>query len=193
MRVSSKGCSPLQMHSDFISAFPPFVDKKGLQWFLWILNYRRFIKGAAGSLALLTEVLKGDIKMNLAFSVAKSDLSIVPTLVHPDTSAKVSLSVDVSGSHIRAVLQQDVAGSWAPLAFYSKKLSSTRSRYSTIDQDLLFRSALVCHAAAQPVFPLRIQLWYYSSPWCREYDSWWLILSYLFEMGTQLCLETNLC
>ena len=110
--------------------------------------------------------------MNLAFSVAKSGLSIVPTLVHPDTSAKVSLSVDASSSHIRAVLQQDVAGSWAPLAFYSKKLSSTRSRYSTIDQDLLFRSALVCHAAAQPVFPLRIQLWYYSSPWCTEYDSW---------------------
>ena len=79
--------------------------------------------------------------MNLAFSVAKSDLSIVPTLVHPDTSAKVSLSVDASGSHIRAVLQQDVAGSWAPLAFYSKKLTSTKSRYSAIDQDLLFRSS----------------------------------------------------
>ena len=77
--------------------------------------------------------------MNLAFSVAKSGLSIVPTLVHPDTSAKVSLSVDASSSHIRAVLQQDVAGSWAPLAFYSKKLSSTQSRYSAID--LLFKSS----------------------------------------------------
>ena len=38
MRVSSKGCFPLQMHSDVISAFPRLVDKKGLQRFLSILN-----------------------------------------------------------------------------------------------------------------------------------------------------------
>ena len=62
--------------------------------------------------------------MNLTFSTAKSVLSKVPTLVHTDTSAKVSFSVDASGSPIRTVFQQDVAGSWAPLAFYSKKLLS---------------------------------------------------------------------
>ena len=74
--------------------------------------------------------------MNLAFAVAKFVLSNVPTLVYPDTSGKVSLSVDASGSHIEAVLQQDFAGSWAPLAFYSKKLSSTKSRYSAFDREL---------------------------------------------------------
>ena len=62
-------------------------------------------------------------------------LSEVPTLVHPDPSAKVSLSVNASGSNIKAVLQQDVAGFWAPLAFYSKKLSSAKSRYYAFDQD----------------------------------------------------------
>ena len=87
---------------------------------LGILNfYRRFIKAAAGILAPLTEALKVKVsalswtlEMNLAFSPAKSVLSDLPTLVNPNTSAKVYLSVDASGSsHIRAVLQQDVVDS----------------------------------------------------------------------------------
>ena len=49
MRVSSKGCFPLQKHTEVISTFPGPVDKKGLQRFLGILNfYRRFIKGLQG-------------------------------------------------------------------------------------------------------------------------------------------------
>ena len=63
-------------------------------------------------------------------------LSSVPTLVHPDPSTKVSLAVDSSGSQVGAVLQQEVAGFWAPLAFYSKKLSSAETRYSAFDREL---------------------------------------------------------
>ena len=145
MRVSSKGCFPLQKHTEVISTFPRPVDKKGLQQFLGILNfYRRFIKGAAGLLAPLTEALKGQVstlswtlEMNQPVSTTRSVLSTVPTLVHPDPSAKVSLTVNASGSHVGAVLRQDVSGSWAPLAFYSKKLSSAESRYSAFDLELL--------------------------------------------------------
>ena len=153
MIVSSKGCVPLEKHSEVISSFPRPVDKKGLQRFLGILNfYRRFIRGAAGLLSPLTDALKGKaatltwtLEMNLAFSAAKSVLSEVPTLVHPDPSAKVSLSVDASGSHIGAVLQQEVAGSWAPLAFYSKKLSSSESRYSAFDKELFAAYSALRH------------------------------------------------
>ena len=112
MRVPSKRCFPLQKQSDVISAFPHPEVKKGLQRFLGILNfYRRSIKGTTGILARLTEALKGKVStfsltlgMNPAFSAAMSVLSNVPTLVQPDTYTKVSLSVNTSGSHIRAVL-----------------------------------------------------------------------------------------
>ena len=59
-----------------------------------------------------------------SFSTAKSILANVPTLVHPDPTARISVSVDASGSQVGAVLQQEVAGSWTPLLFYFRKLSS---------------------------------------------------------------------
>ena len=133
IRVSGSGCIPLAKHTEIISAFPRPTDKKGLKGFLEILNFnRRFIKAAAGLLRPLTEALKGkpatltwDLEMNQSFAAAKSILANVPTQVHPDPSARISLSVDASGSHVGAVLQQEVFGSWAPLAFYSKKLSAS--------------------------------------------------------------------
>ena len=52
-----------------------------------------FIKDAAGLLFPLTDALKGKVatlsltlEMNQAFSAAKTVLSEVPTLVHPDQS-----------------------------------------------------------------------------------------------------------
>ena len=42
-------------------------------------------------------------------------------------------------------LQQDVAGSWAPLAIYSKKLSSAESRYSTFDRELFAAYSALRH------------------------------------------------
>ena len=153
MRVSGSGCVPLVKHTEVISAFHRPTDKKGLQRFLGILNfYRRFIKGAAGLLRPLTEALKGkpatlvwNLEMNQSFAAARSVLANVPALVHPDPSARISLSVDASGSHIGAVLQQEVAGSWAPLAFYSKKLSAPEIRYSAFDRELFAAYSALRH------------------------------------------------
>ena len=60
--------------------------------------------------------LSWNLEMKKTFS---SDFSHVPILVYADLSASICLSVDASGSHIGVVLQQDVAGIWAPLTFHS--------------------------------------------------------------------------
>ena len=44
-----------------------------------------------------------------------------------------------------AVFQQLVQGSWAPPVFYSKKLSSTETRYSAFDHELLAAYSAVKH------------------------------------------------
>ena len=59
--VSATGCSPLVKHTTAVSEFPVPADKPALQRFLGMLNfYRKFLRGAAGVLAPLTDALKGD-------------------------------------------------------------------------------------------------------------------------------------
>ena len=75
--------------------------------------------------------------LDSAFTRAKDLLSSILELVHPQPDAPISLSVDDSDTHLGAVLQQLLDGSWAPLAFYSKKLSDAEKKYSAFDCELL--------------------------------------------------------
>ena len=121
----------------FLNHLPP-----NIRTHLMVVNfYRKFILGAALLLRPLTKALQGDSVL----SSAKSALALVPALVHPYSSAKISLVVDASDSHVGAVFQQLVQGSWAPLAFFSRKLSSAESCYSAFDHELLPAYSVVRH------------------------------------------------
>ena len=128
-KLTSSGCQPLSKHTSAIKDFPTPTDKPALQRFLGMVNfYRKFIKDPALILAPLTNALKGPGKQLLwsstlesAFLQAKNLLSAVPTLVHPVPGSALSVAVDASDSHVGAVLQQQVQGSWFPLSFFSRK------------------------------------------------------------------------
>ena len=100
--------------------------------------------GAAGVLAPLTDALGGPGK-SLTLSPAldstlphtKNLFAYVPELVHPRPGAQVSLAIDASDSHVGSVLQQLLVGSWATLAFFSKKLSIAEQKYSDFNRELL--------------------------------------------------------
>ena len=49
----------------------------------------------------------------------------------------MSLAVDASDTHLGAVLQQLLDGSWARLFFYSRKLSDVEKKYSSFNLELL--------------------------------------------------------
>ena len=153
-RLTSSGCSPLVKHSATISAFLLPSDKPSLQRFLGMVNfYRKFLSSAAQVLAPLTDALKGPGKsiswtplMNSAFNRAKQLFSAFPELVHPQSNAAITLSLDASDSHIGAVLQQQLRDkSWSPLAFFSKKLSDAEKKYSAFDRELLAAFLSVHH------------------------------------------------
>jgi hypothetical protein len=105
--------------------------------------YHCFLPGTAKVLKPLTDAMSGTGQlswtpdMQLAFDTAKSLLAYAVSLQHPHPSAKLSLATDASDTHVGAVLQQQTQGSWQPLAFFSKKLSATETRYSTFDRELL--------------------------------------------------------
>ena len=56
--------------------------------------------------------------MDSAFSAAKPALALVPSLVHPDSSTKISLMVGASDLNVGAVFQQIVQGALDLLSFY---------------------------------------------------------------------------
>jgi hypothetical protein len=151
--VDSSGISPMEKHVKALTDFPPPSDLKQLQRFLGLINfYRRFLPGIAGTLQPLTDLLRGNPKTLVwsesaaaAFGAAKAALTAATSLVHPLPGAVISLATDASDTHIGAVLQQLSAGSWKPLAFFSRKLSSTESKYSTFDRELLAVFAAIRH------------------------------------------------
>ncbi|BHF70504.1 hypothetical protein SprV_0301355500 [Sparganum proliferum] len=72
-----------------------------------------------------------------AFERIKTSLADATLLTHPAPEAPLSLMVDASTVAVGAVLQQHINDSTRPLAFFSKKLSLTETRYSTFGRELL--------------------------------------------------------
>jgi hypothetical protein len=96
--------------------------------------YHSFLPGIAGTLRPLTAALSGNPKvlswqptMETAFAATKA------ALAHPLSGAVLALATNASGTHVGAVLQQQVGQHWQPLGFFSKKLSKTKVKYSTFD------------------------------------------------------------
>jgi hypothetical protein len=155
--VDAFGISPMKKHVKALTDFPPPSDLKQLQHFLGLIYfYRRFLTGIAGTLQPLTDLLRGNPKtlvwsesVDAAFCAAKAALAAAlaaaTALVHPLPGAVISLATDASDTHISGVLQQLSAGSWKPLAFFSRKLSPPGSKYSTFDSELLAVFAAVRH------------------------------------------------
>ncbi|GFV22968.1 transposon Tf2-6 polyprotein [Trichonephila clavipes] len=115
----------------------------------------RFLPKAAEQQYLLSEFLKGskgkkDSKpLNwfseaiTAFQRCKQALADAALLAHPSPSAPFALHVDASDYAIGGALPQVVDYELQPLAFFSRKLTSSEKSYSAYDRELLaFYSAI---------------------------------------------------
>jgi len=136
-KVTASGITPLPQRVAALRRHPRPGTVKELQGFLGTVNfYRRFVRGAAHLLRPLTDALRGSPppsaalpwteEMQQSFLAAREALARKVELVHPCPRAALSLSVDASGDHVGAVLQQrsSPAAPWQPLGFFSQKLRS---------------------------------------------------------------------
>ncbi|GFW57211.1 hypothetical protein TNCV_541271 [Trichonephila clavipes] len=123
-----------------------------------LLNfYRRFLPKAAEQQYLLSEFLKGskgkkDSKpLNwsseaiTAFQRCKQALTDAALLAHPSPSAPLALHVDASDYAIGGALHQVVDSELQPLAFFSRKLTSSEKSYSAYDRELLAIYSAIRH------------------------------------------------
>ncbi|GFX98998.1 hypothetical protein TNCV_4301731 [Trichonephila clavipes] len=105
-------------------------------------------KDVAKTQAPLHELLKGAKKKDRrkvhwtddtrrSFEKCKTDLAEAALLSFPRSGLPLSLCTDASDFAVGAVLQQLENKGWKPIAFYSKKLNETQTRYSTYDRELL--------------------------------------------------------
>ena len=129
VRLRQRG-GPLPGNMQAVVQFPRPFSRLELQRFLALVNfYRRFLRGAAGFLLPLTDALQGP----------------AAELKHPLANFPISLMVNASGSHVSTVLQHFSRSSWAPLSFFSKKLSLAETRYSSFDRELLAVYSAIRH------------------------------------------------
>ncbi|GFU83139.1 hypothetical protein TNCV_3737501 [Trichonephila clavipes] len=130
-----------------------------LRKFLGLLNfYRRFLPKAAEQQYLLSEFLKGsngkkDYSKPLnwaseaitAFQRCKQALADAALLAHPSPSAPLALHVDTSDYAIGGALHQVVDSELQPLAFFSRKLTSSEKSYSAYDREILAIYSAIRH------------------------------------------------
>ena len=83
--------------------------------------------------------------MEQAFKEAKVALSEGAILAHLQSEPELSLAVDASDHHVGRVLQQKCAAGCQHLAFFSRKLNATETKYSTLDRKLLACMAAIRH------------------------------------------------
>lgn len=150
-KINSKGIFPAEDRIKTINEFPIPTSIRHIQRFIGMINYyHRFIPNLASILtpiqAHLTHLLKKPKSkknffwpqhLNESFNKVKTAMSNAILLTHPTENGKISLVTDASDTAVGSVLQQHDGTSWKPLAFFSKKLTPTESRYSTFDRELL--------------------------------------------------------
>jgi transposase InsO family protein len=147
--VTAAGTRPLQDNVAALLNFPQPQTIKQLQVLLGLVNfYRRFVPAAAAVLRPLTDCLCGGRGGNEkvewtepmleAVDKAKAAVAAATHLAHPEVGAELSLAVDASADHVRAVLQLRpyAAAPWQPLGFFSKKLDPAQAKYSAFGREL---------------------------------------------------------
>ncbi|GFS98765.1 retrovirus-related Pol polyprotein from transposon opus [Trichonephila clavipes] len=147
--ITAEGSRPLPEKVQVILSYKLPETIHDLRTFLAMINfYRRYLKDAAKTQAPLHELLKGAKKKDRrkvhwtddtrrSFEKCKTDLAEAALLSFPRSGLPLSLCTDALDFAVGAVLQQLENESWKPIAFYSKKLNETQTRYSTYDRELL--------------------------------------------------------
>ncbi|GFV24334.1 retrovirus-related Pol polyprotein from transposon opus [Trichonephila clavipes] len=147
--ITAEGSRPLPEKVQAIINYKLPETIHDLRTFLGMINfYRRYLKNAAKTQAPLHELLKGAKKKDRrkvhwtddnrrSFEKCKTDLAEAALLSFPKSGLPLSLCTDASDFAVGAVLQQLENEGWKPIAFYSKKLNETQTRYITYDRELL--------------------------------------------------------
>jgi len=142
--VTADGVKPNPNKISAVQNFPIPKTQKDIKAFLGLIGYyRRFIKNFAKITKPLTVCLKKNAKIKISsefinsFEHCKNLLINAPILKYPDFTQEFILTTDASNFAIGAVLSQGSVPYDRPVAFASRTLNDTETKYSTIEKELL--------------------------------------------------------
>jgi hypothetical protein len=135
---------------------PPPTSVKQLRIALGHTSYyRKFIKGYAQIIAPMERLLKKDCQFGWtdecqhSFDTLKQKMVTAPILVFPNWSKQFHVHVDASSIALGEVLAQPGEGYIDhPLPFTSRKLSTTKINYTTIEREglaMVYALQKFCH------------------------------------------------
>ncbi|GFT95036.1 retrovirus-related Pol polyprotein from transposon 17.6 [Trichonephila clavipes] len=126
--ITPDGIKPLPDKVQAVLDYKQPETVGSLREFLGLLNfYRRFLPKAAET------------------TRCKQALADAALLAHPSPSAPLALHVDASDYAIGGALHQVVDSELQPLAFFSRKLTSSEKTYSAYDRELLAIYSAIRH------------------------------------------------
>ena len=141
--VQASGIKPIPSKVANMRDLPPPRDQKTLRSQLGMFSfYQRFIPHFSSLVNPLRDVLRRNTfqwssKEDEHFVTLKKALADAAELDYPREGATISITTDASSVAIGGCLHQTCNGNTTPLAFFSRKLSDTETRYSTFDRELL--------------------------------------------------------
>ena len=138
--LNAEGVKPDPAKVRAIKDMPAPSDKKGVERLLGTINYlAKFIPNMSTITQPVRSLLKSDIifewkeSQEKAFQEIKEVLSKHPVLAYFDVTKPVTISCDASQSGLGAVILQDSK----PIAYASRALTDTETRYAQIEKELL--------------------------------------------------------
>jgi hypothetical protein len=150
--ISPRGLEPDPSKINVLTGLPVPRNVKQLRSFLGLANYfRRFISAFADLARPLYELLRKDAYFewnsicNHSFVTIQKALSRSPVLQLPDFSLPFILSTDASSSAVGAVLEQQFDDGLHPIAYFSRRLTSSERNYSNYEREALAVVAAVRH------------------------------------------------
>lgn len=142
--LTPNGVTPNQRKVQDILNFPVPKTEKEIRSFLGLTGYyRRFIDNYAKITKPLTKCLKKKAKIIInddfikAVDKLKELITNEPILKYPDFEQPFILTTDASDFALGAVLSQNEENIEKPVAYASRTLSNTETKYSTTEKELL--------------------------------------------------------